>query len=164
MSTALLFSLISSATLFAAGSQPLLLKPNLNQPAAELNADLNRFCAITSASLLAAAGDAVRTAEVQQKISLARASQHELEMRARQQEQQRQFALKFNRLVDAVADFAKVYNQGKGSVWPQREADKLRKAMHQIQQLEKSLRDDPKPALAPPEIEIEPSHDEILHR
>ncbi len=85
-------------------------------------------------------------------------------MRARQQEQQRQFALKFNQLVDAVASFAKVYNQGKGSVWPQREADKLRKAIHQIEHLEKSLRDDPKAALAPPEVEVEKSQDRILHK
>lgn len=123
------------------------------------------FSLISSATLLVAqAGDAVRTAEFQQKLSLARATRQELEVRTRQQEQQRQFALKFNQLVDAVAGFAKAYNQGKGTVWPQREAGRLRKAMRQIQQLEKSLKDDPKPALAPPEIEVEASHDEILHR
>lgn len=87
-------------------------------------------------------GDVVRTAEAQQKIALAIAKRRELDARARQQEQQQQFALKFNQLVDAVANFAKVYNQGKGNVWPQREAGKLRKAMRQIQQAETTLRDD----------------------
>ncbi len=85
-------------------------------------------------------------------------------MQARQQEQQRQFALRFNQLVDAVASFAKVYNEGKGTVWPQREAEKLRKAMHQIEQLEKSLRDDPKAALAPSEVEAEIAHHGIFRK
>jgi hypothetical protein len=168
----LFLSLISSATLLVAGSHPLLLKPNLSQPGSELNADLNHlplnFAGAGSSVLLVcqglpvAGGDAVRLVEVQQRAAIARARQHELEMRARQQEQQRQFALKFNQLVDAVANFARVYNQGKGTVWPQREADKLRKAMHQIEQLEKSLRDDPKAALVPPGVEAEVSHDGTL--
>lgn len=174
LSGALVLSLISSATLLVAGSHPLLLKPHLSQPGAELTADLNDLpgnpagtgssVRLVSQSLPVAGGDAVRTAEVQQGIALARARQHELEMRARQQEQQRQFALKFNQLVDAVASFAKAYNQGKGTVWPQREAEKLRKAMRQIQQLEKSLRDDLKGAPAPPEVEAEITQDGILHK
>ena len=124
LSRTLIFSLISSAALLVASGQPrptpLLLAQNLPVPI----------------------GDVVRTAEFQQKIALAMDKRRELDARARQQQQQQQFALKFNQLVDAVANFAKVYNQGKGSVWPQREADKLRKAMRQIQQADKALRDD----------------------
>ena len=173
LSGALFLSLISSATLLVASSHSLLPEPNLSQPGTELNADLNHLprnptgtgsSVLISQSLPVGGGDAVRTVEVQQRIALARAKQHELEMRARQQEQQRQFALKFNQLVDAVASFAKAYNQGKGAVWPKGEADKLRKAMHQIEQLEKSLRDDLKAAPAPSEVEAEISQDGIFHK
>jgi hypothetical protein len=51
----------------------------------------------------------------------------------------------FNQLVEAVNNFASRYNEGRGTVWPKREADKLRRAMHQVQQFEKLLRDDPAP-------------------
>ena len=64
-------------------------------------------------------------------------------MRARQEDQQRQFSVMFNQLVEAINNFASRYNAGRGTVWPKREADKLGKAMRRIQQFEKSLRDDP---------------------
>jgi hypothetical protein len=50
----------------------------------------------------------------------------------------------FNQLVDALASFSKRYNEGRGNVWPREEADKLRKAMHRLEQVEKSLRDESK--------------------
>ena len=51
-----------------------------------------------------------------------------------------------NQLVAAVDSFANEYNEGKGTIWPQREADKLRKAMRQLQSFEKALQDDTKAA------------------
>ena len=96
-------------------------------------------------SLQAAADDPFRAAEIQQRALLGSIGQREREMRAREELQQRQFAAMFNQLVEAVNNFANRYNAGRGTVWPKHEADKLRKAMHQIQQLEKSLRDDPAP-------------------
>jgi hypothetical protein len=96
-------------------------------------------------SLQASADDRFRAAEIQQRALLGSIGQQEGAMRGREGLQQRQFALVFNQLVEAVNNFANRYNQGRGSVWPKREADKLRKAMRQIQQLEKWLRDEPVP-------------------
>ena len=103
------------------------------------------------AQLSSMPGDRVREAETQQRALLERVKQQDRERQARQEAQRRKFAAQFNQLVDAMAGFAKEYNQGKGSTWPQREADKLRKAMRQLQSLEKSLRDEPSRAQAQPE-------------
>jgi hypothetical protein len=80
--------------------------------------------------------DPVRAAEIQQRADLQPADL----TKAYTQLHQRQFSARFNHLVDAVSDFSKRYNEGKGAVWPHREAVKLRKA---LQELEKSLRDEP---------------------
>jgi hypothetical protein len=45
------------------------------------------------------------------------------------------FEQKLNRLVDAIEAFGKKYNDGKGSVWPKREADALRNAPAELQEL-----------------------------
>jgi len=66
-------------------------------------------------------------------------------MQARQEDQQRQFSVMFNQLVEAINNFASRYNTGRGTVWPKREAENLGKAMRRIQQFEKSLRGDPAP-------------------
>jgi len=87
--------------------------------------------------------DHVRAAETHERALVERVKQQEV--------QQWKFAGKFNQLVDAMASFAKEYNEGKGSTWPRREADKLRKAMRQLQSLEKSLRDEPRRGPAQPE-------------
>jgi hypothetical protein len=89
--------------------------------------------------------DPSRAAEIQRSILRGSSGQREREVRLRQEDQQRQFAAMFNQLVEAINNFAGRYNEGKGTVWPKREADRLRKAMHQVQQFEKSLRDDPAP-------------------
>ena len=86
--------------------------------------------------------DPVRAAEIQQRALVESINQHERDVKAREHRQQRHFELKFNQLVDAVAGFAKRYNHGKGHTWPDREAEKLRKAMRELQSVEKSLRDD----------------------
>jgi hypothetical protein len=99
-------------------------------------------------SLQASADDPFRAAEIQRRAALGSVGQREHEMRAREGLQQRQFAAMFNQLVEAVNNFANRYNEGRGTVWPKREADKLRKAMRQVQQFEKSLRDDPAPLTA----------------
>jgi hypothetical protein len=63
----------------------------------------------------------------------------EREATARAEMQRQRFEQRFNKLVDAVAAFAKEYNEGKGQVWPSAEAAKLRKAMSELQALEESL-------------------------
>jgi hypothetical protein len=89
--------------------------------------------------------DPIRAAEIERSILRGSTGQREREVRVRQEDQQRQFAAMFNQLVEAVNNFASRYNEGRGTVWPKREADKLRRAMHQVQQFEKLLRDDPAP-------------------
>jgi hypothetical protein len=88
------------------------------------------------------AGDPVRAAEVQQAVMTAKIKEHDREARVRQEFQRRQFLEKYNQLVQALEAFSKRYNEGKGNIWPQHEVDNLRKAMHQIQQVESSLRED----------------------
>lgn len=85
-------------------------------------------------SLQASTGDPIRTAELQRRAMLGSAGQREREMQARQEDQQRQFSVMFNQLVEAINNFAGRYNAGRGTVWPKREADKLGKAMRRIQQ------------------------------
>jgi uncharacterized protein YfiM (DUF2279 family) len=100
-------------------------------------------------SLQASTDDPIRTAELQRRAMLGNVGQREREMRTRQEDQQRQFSVMFNQLVEAINNFASRYNAGQGTVWPKREADKLGKAMRRIQQFEKSLRDDPAPFTVP---------------
>jgi hypothetical protein len=86
--------------------------------------------------------DPVRAAELQQRAMIERAREHERAARQGVDAQQRQFEIRFNRLVDAVKNFSARYNAGKGHAWPAREAAKLRDAMRELQQLEDSLRPD----------------------
>ena len=102
---------------------------------------------LLACQLLPVPKDPVRAAEVRERALVDSARQHERDVKARQDLQQRNFEAKFNQLVDAVANFAKQYNKGKGQVWPLREAEKLRNAMRELQELEKSLKADPKSAV-----------------
>jgi hypothetical protein len=88
-------------------------------------------------------GDPVHAAEIHQRALREKTTRQELAVQARQQDYQHRFTAKFNQLVDAVAGFSKRYNEGQGTVWPRQEAEKLRKAMLQLQQVEKSLRGEP---------------------
>ena len=97
---------------------------------------------LTFAQLSPLPVDTIQQAEVQRRMLLDRSKQYERDMKAMKSLQQKEFALKFNQLVDALYGFAVQFNEGKGSVWPQREAAKLRKAMHQLEEVEKSFRKD----------------------
>ena len=55
--------------------------------------------------------------------------------RRRVQAERRLFEERFNALVQAVELFGKQYNDGKGHLWPKREADQLRKALTELQEL-----------------------------
>lgn len=65
--------------------------------------------------------------------SFRKAEDQEREAQSVQENRQREFETKFNQLVEAVATFATRYNEGKGTVWPKREADRIRKAIRQLQ-------------------------------
>ena len=84
--------------------------------------------------------DSVRSAELRQKAMIDQAREHEREASERAAARQRQFELKFNRLVDAVKRLSEQYNSGNGHTWPSREAAKLRDAMKDLQTVESSLR------------------------
>jgi hypothetical protein len=51
---------------------------------------------------------------------------------ARQEIEKRQFESRFSGVVKAMNDFIARYNDGKGMVWPQAEADKLGHAMRGV--------------------------------
>ena len=87
--------------------------------------------------------DLVRAAQLQQQVLLDGAKRQDSAAQARQRGQEQLFAARFNELVNAVAEFSKRYNEGHGAVWPKREAERLGKAMHQLQQAEKHLRGAP---------------------
>jgi hypothetical protein len=91
--------------------------------------------------------DPVRANAFQERALVETAKQHERDIKARRELPKLQFEQKFNQLVDAVAKFSKQYNQGKGQVWPKREAEKLGKAMRELQTVAKSLRDDQSPVI-----------------
>jgi hypothetical protein len=90
--------------------------------------------------------DLVRAAQLRQQALLDGAKRQESAANARRSEQEQLFAARFNELVNAVAAFSKRYNEGHGVVWPKREAERLAKAMHQLQQAEKLLREAPEEA------------------
>jgi hypothetical protein len=77
--------------------------------------------------------DRTKSAESAEMLLEQRIRDGDREAAARAEQRRRQFERRFNRLVDAVAVFAAKYNQGKGRVWPHREAERLRKAMRDLQ-------------------------------
>ncbi len=99
---------------------------------------------IAPAQRLPMSRDPVREVESQQRVLLDRVNQQDGELQSRQRARRREFEARFNQLVAAIDSFANEYNESKGTIWPQREADKLRKAMRQLQSFEKALRDDSK--------------------
>ena len=78
-------------------------------------------------------GDTVRMAEAGQQAQLDLAREHDRELKIRQEIERRVFEGKFNDLIKAVSRFVDQYNEGKGNIWPKREADKLEKAMRSLQ-------------------------------
>jgi hypothetical protein len=64
-------------------------------------------------------------------LSAQAAAQAQPPQQSGKQERQR-FEEKFNRLIDALADFQKEYNAGHGSVWPAKKAEALKKAIKEL--------------------------------
>lgn len=79
--------------------------------------------------------DPVRSAQVAELATKARIQEHEDTTRRRADAEWRLFEQRFNTLVKAVELFGKRYNDGKGHLWPKREADELRRALAQFQEL-----------------------------
>jgi hypothetical protein len=97
------------------------------------------FTLILSCLLLQYPADPVRGAEQAQLLiqaharALAAAAQQEKVL------QRHSFEAKFNAFLKAAEAFARKYNEGRGDVWPQREAVALRKALAELQK-ESALR------------------------
>jgi hypothetical protein len=77
--------------------------------------------------------DPIRTNELQNRILLDRIRQQDREVKARVELEKLQFEAKFRALVSAANNFIRQYNEGNGSVWPQREAEELGRAMGKVQ-------------------------------
>jgi hypothetical protein len=77
--------------------------------------------------------DPMRAGEFQQRALSDRIRQQDRELRVRQEMERREFETRFNQLVEAMSGFVKQYNDGKGMIWPQHEADKLSKALRELQ-------------------------------
>jgi len=54
--------------------------------------------------------------------------------------QKKEFEDRFNRLTQAVEEFSREYNKYHGMTWPKDKADALRKAIHDLEEAEPSLR------------------------
>lgn len=88
--------------------------------------------------------DPACAAEIELKLVQEQFEQRDRDLKAQKALQQRQFVESYNRLVDAISSFAAEYNAGNGQVWPQRQVEKLRKAMRDLQSMERSLNDNPR--------------------
>ena len=77
--------------------------------------------------------DPARAAEVQQRIVMAQSSRDAAQIL--QERQRREFENRFSEFVNAMNNFIAQYNSGNGLVWPQREAEKLGKAMRNVQDI-----------------------------
>lgn len=88
--------------------------------------------------LFSAPTERTRAAELSEMALKERILAQEREAAARLELERQRFEQRFNQLVDAVASFAREYNQGKGQVWPKPQADRLSKAMLELQSLDGS--------------------------
>ena len=79
-------------------------------------------------------------AELQARLLVSKVTESTRNEQFQRGAQYRQFEVKFNQLVQAVAGFAKEYNKNQGAVWPRAKAEKLRKAFRDLEAVEKSLR------------------------
>jgi hypothetical protein len=84
--------------------------------------------------------DTVRATELQQQALVESSRTLETAARTVRQEQQQLFTVRFNELVSAMSAFSKRYQDGRGAVWPKREAERVAKAMRQLQAVEKEFR------------------------
>ncbi len=86
-----------------------------------------------------AGNDPVREAELQTRMLVSKVTANSRDEQFQRITQHRRFEVKFNKLAQAVASFAKEYNKNQGAVWPRAEAEKLRKALRELESAEKSL-------------------------
>jgi hypothetical protein len=83
--------------------------------------------------------DTVRAAQLDQQILTASSRELETAPRNWRREREQLFTARFNDLVSALAAFSKRYQDGHGSVWPKREAERVAKAMRELQAVEKQF-------------------------
>jgi hypothetical protein len=83
--------------------------------------------------------DAMRAAEMRERVLIDGMAQQERSRRARVQQERREFEKSFNKLVDALGSFSSRYNGGHGQTWPAKEAEELKRALRELQSSDKSL-------------------------
>ena len=77
--------------------------------------------------------DPVRNAELLPLKNQAQECAIRKEQSEREYQSRREFAERFNRLVNALDEFAQEYNKTKGQAWPKKHADHLNKAFKSLQ-------------------------------
>ncbi len=92
--------------------------------------------------ILVTSNDPVRATQASQMIMQARSASATTAKQSKpiyEKLRKKQFEAKFNNLVEAVSEFAKEYNAGKGTVWPHKKAEALQKAMKDYENAQKTL-------------------------
>ena len=91
------------------------------------------ICFVVSALLFQYQADPVRANEIAQAVYHAQASAQKTQRERQLSSETQDFEVRFNALTRALDDFMKVYNDGRGQVWPRKEAAALEKAMAEVQ-------------------------------
>jgi hypothetical protein len=77
--------------------------------------------------------DPFRSMEMRVFAAKNKSGEEERDLRVRREFERRAFESRFNELVNALSNFSRQYNGGRGAVWPQREAEQLGKAIRKLQ-------------------------------
>ncbi len=80
--------------------------------------------------------DPVRTVEFTQRVNAVRSDAMEQMVQIHQKQEKKRFEKSFNEMIAALEDFTHDYNQSRGHVWPKKKADRLEKAIRQLQSCE----------------------------
>ena len=84
--------------------------------------------------------DPIRHHELRERALRSQIQTAERERAIQERNQRAIVEAKFNKLAAAVESFAKEYNKTKGQAWPKKQADDLRVAMEDLQNVEPTLR------------------------
>jgi hypothetical protein len=91
------------------------------------------FASVVVATALCQANQYARAMEMDLR---ARAEEQEQRQKETLAAQKRQFEKKFDAAAVAFREFAEKYNSAKGSIWPAKEAEQLRKALKTLAEAE----------------------------
>jgi hypothetical protein len=78
-------------------------------------------------------GDPVRSLDAHTMVSSAQIRSFDEQRRRSIAEGQREFEVKFNKLIDALEEFSKEYRSSQGQVWPAKKAEALKTALREVE-------------------------------